>query len=43
MGILFPTLTVHYKLQIHHLKRLVDLVNKGLELETHNDVPVEIR
>lgn len=34
---------IHYKLRTHHLKRLVDLVKKGLELETHNDVPDEIR
>jgi hypothetical protein len=34
----------HYKLRTHHLKRLVDLVKKGLlELETHGDIPDEIR
>lgn len=33
----------NYKLRTHHLKRLVDLVRKGLVLETHDDVPDEIR
>lgn len=42
-GICFRLRLYITNFRTHHLKRLVDLVNKGLELETHNDVPVEIR
>ncbi|KAH8430237.1 uncharacterized protein LDX57_007906 [Aspergillus melleus] len=38
-----PSGKKHYKLRTHHLKRLVDLVKKGLDLDTHDDVPDEIR
>ena len=33
----------HYKLRTHHLKALIELVQQGLVLNTHNDVPEEIR
>jgi hypothetical protein len=33
----------HYKLRTHHLKALVDLVQHGHVLKSHNDVPEEIR
>jgi hypothetical protein len=33
----------HYKLRTHHLKALIELVQQGLLLNTHNDVPEEIR
>jgi hypothetical protein len=33
----------HYKLRTHHLKALIELVQQGLVLSTHNDVPEEIR
>ncbi|KAK3933670.1 hypothetical protein QBC46DRAFT_348385 [Diplogelasinospora grovesii] len=33
----------HYKLQTHHLKRLIRHVKDGGRLQTHDDVPVEIR
>jgi hypothetical protein len=33
----------HYKLQTHHLKALIQLVEEGHVLNTHNDVPEDIR
>jgi hypothetical protein len=33
----------HYKLRTHHLKALVDLVQQGHALKSHDDVPVDIR
>jgi hypothetical protein len=33
----------HYKLRTHHLKALIELVQQGLVLNTHDDVPEEIR
>jgi hypothetical protein len=33
----------HYKLQTHHLKALIQLVEEGHVLHTHNDVPEDIR
>ncbi|EMD96376.1 hypothetical protein COCC4DRAFT_155192 [Bipolaris maydis ATCC 48331] len=33
----------HYKLQTHHLKALIQLVEEGHILHTHNDVPEDIR
>jgi hypothetical protein len=33
----------HYKLQTHHLKALIQLVEEGHVLSTHNDVPDDIR
>jgi hypothetical protein len=33
----------HYKLQTHHLKALIQLVEEGHVLHTHNDVPKDIR
>ncbi|KAF2825431.1 hypothetical protein CC86DRAFT_294846, partial [Ophiobolus disseminans] len=33
----------HYKLQTHHLKTLIQLVEEGHVLNTHNDVPEDIR
>lgn len=33
----------HYKLQTHHLKALIQLVEEGHVLRTHNDVPEDIR
>jgi hypothetical protein len=33
----------HYKLQTHHLKALIRLVEEGYVLHTHNDVPEDIR
>jgi hypothetical protein len=33
----------HYKLQTHHLKALIQLVEEGHVLHTHNDVPENIR
>ncbi|KAF1961000.1 hypothetical protein CC80DRAFT_359890, partial [Byssothecium circinans] len=33
----------HFKLQTHHLKALVQLVEEGYILNTHNDVPEDIR
>jgi hypothetical protein len=33
----------HYKLQTHHLKALIQLVENGHTLNTHNDVPDDIR
>ncbi|KAF2022548.1 hypothetical protein EK21DRAFT_119643 [Setomelanomma holmii] len=34
---------LYYKLRTHHLKALIELVQQGLVLSTHNDVPEEIR
>jgi hypothetical protein len=33
----------HYKLSAHHLRALVRLVEQGYQLESHNDVPEDIR
>jgi hypothetical protein len=33
----------HYKLQTHHLRALIQLVEEGHVLHTHNDVPEDIR
>ncbi|EHK19828.1 uncharacterized protein TRIVIDRAFT_68184 [Trichoderma virens Gv29-8] len=33
----------HYKLLSHHLKMLVDEVQKGHSMQTHNDIPEHIR
>ena len=33
----------HYKLQTHHLKALIQLVEEGHVLHTHDDVPEDIR
>lgn len=33
----------HYKLKTHHLKSLIRHVEQGYELQTHDDVPDEIR
>lgn len=33
----------HYKLRTHHLKALVELVQEGRVLDTHDDVPEDIR
>lgn len=33
----------HYKLLSHHLKMLVDEVQKGHSMQTHNDIPERIR
>lgn len=39
-----PSLGNLLQLRTHHLKRLVDLVKKGLlELETHDDILNEVR
>lgn len=33
----------HYKLRTHHLESLIKHVQQGGDLETHDDVPEEIR
>jgi hypothetical protein len=33
----------HYKLRTHHLKALVELVQQGHALKSHNDVPEDVR
>lgn len=33
----------HYKLRTHHLKALIESVQEGLALNTHDDVPQDIR
>ena len=33
----------HYKLKTHHLKSLIRHVEQGGPLETHNDVPDDVR
>lgn len=33
----------HYKLTTHHLRSLIQHVEQGLVLQTHNDVPEEVR
>lgn len=33
----------HYKLRTHHLKALVDLVQQGHTLKSHDDVPEDVR
>jgi hypothetical protein len=33
----------HYKLRTHHLKALIDFVEQGNILQSHDDVPEDIR
>ena len=38
-----PDMKKHYKLMGHHLRSLVKFVQRGGKLETHDDVPQDIR